>query len=556
MSEQLNRYSSIAGLLVKYRNAGVLQGVALDEDSLAKASEPVDTDAASPEQFVADLEALGPTFIKVGQMLSTRPDLVPDPYREALTRMQDDVEPFAFEQVHRIIEQDLDVRLSKLFSGFDEEPLAAASLGQVHRARLRDGTEVVVKVQRPDIEEVIQNDLAAFKRLAGAVDHFTRVGRQYRFSDWVRELGDTLLSELDYRLEARNLLMVGEAIEDFEEITVPEPVMDLCGERVLTMTYLPGRKVTEIPGPTRTETDFDGLADALIRAYLDQVFVHGVIHSDPHPGNVLLLDDGRLGLIDFGMVAHLNPGSQNDLLKLLFAAVDGRGRDAANLSMELGSPLPEFDRDGYFNAMDKLVARYSAYESEDYLSEGRLVLEMTRIAASHGLNPPSELSLLGKTLLNLDAVTQALSPGFNTQDTVESHLQRVLRHRLFDSVKPSSIASEILEMKEFTRQLPNRLSQILGNLANNRFRLRVEGLDDPLLMKNLQKIANRISSGMVVAALIIGAAMLMSIETRFTLFGYPGLAIIMFALASLLGFYLVISAILTDRRNRESERRR
>lgn len=552
-SSELSRYKDLATLLFKYRKSGVLRNIDLDEEKLADSAGGADISEGSPEEFTRDLERLGPTFIKLGQALSTRPDLVPEPYINALARMQDDVAPIEFEAVREIFESENNVRLTKVFTEFDEEPLAAASLGQVHRAVMRDGTEVAVKVQRPDITSVIRSDLAAFESLAGAVDNMTEVGRRYDFTSWVREFRKSLVQELDYRMEAENLDHFRDNLADYPDLVVPRPIWDFCSRRVLTMEMIDGQKVTEVSRLRHTEQDFGILADTLMRAYLDQVFVHGLLHADPHPGNVLLTPDNQLALLDLGMVAHVTPKFRDRLLKLLFAAVDGRGEDAAQMCVELGTPLRDFDHKNLVREVSRLVARYQAFSEADSLSEGRLVLELTRVGAAAGVKPPAELSLLGKTLLNLEAVTTALSPSFDAKATVEDHLQSVMRHRLLQSMKPSSLAGDLLEMKEFTREMPKRLSRVLRTLAENDLQIRVAGLDDSLLMQNLQKIANRIAAGLVVAALIVGAAMLMQIETETTLFGYPALAIVLFLLAVILGLFLVGSALLKDRQHARGE---
>ena len=263
--------------------------------------------------------------------------MVPPEYLEALSRMQDDVAPLSWEAVRGVIEDELGLKPEKVFAGIDEDPLGCASLAQVHRAVLRDGREVALKVQRPGIAEVIREDLALLAGIAERADRMTDLGRRLHFADWVGEFRRTLLAELDYRLEAQNLDRFGTHFAKYPEVFVPKPVWDLTRPRLLTMELVQGTKATDISGLRRTEQDLGGLAAALMRAYLDQVFVHGEIHADPHPGNLLLTDDGRLALFDLGMVAHVPPRQRDRLLKLLFAAVDGRGEEAAAEAIAMGT---------------------------------------------------------------------------------------------------------------------------------------------------------------------------------------------------------------------------
>src|SRR5687767_12514026 len=441
----LARSAQILRFLLKYRSAGVFSGLDLDA-AVAQADQPLPAEG-KPEEFVRDLEALGPTFIKIGQALSTRPDMVPAPYLAALERMQDNVEPIGFDEVRAVVEEELGVRISKAFAEFEESPLGAASLAQVHRATLRDGRRVAVKVQRPGITEVIVADLDALASLAGKADRITDLGRRLRFADWVHEFRKTLLAELDYRTEAENLDRFNEHFAGYPELFVPAPIWDLTRARVLTMELVDGTKATELSGLRRTEQKLGGLATTLMRAYLDQVFVHGEIHADPHPGNLLVTHDGRLALLDLGMVAHVPPKQRERLLKLLFAAVDGRGEEVAIEAIALGTRLEDFDDGRFVREVGQTVARYAAHSGSQSLSEGRLLLEVVRMATACGLRTPPEMSLLGKTLLNLEQVAKALDPELDVKRVVEDHLEHVMRKRMRKAFSPANLASELMEVQ-------------------------------------------------------------------------------------------------------------
>jgi len=549
------RSAQILRFLLKYRSAGVFTGIDLDTAALGT-EVLVEPQAGAPEEFVEDLEALGPTFVKIGQALSTRPDMVPPAYLAALQRMQDEVAPIPVEAVRAVIEEELGVRVSKVFSEFDDVPIGSASLAQVHRAKLRNGREVAVKVQRPWVSEIVRSDLDTLANVAGKADRITDIGRRLRFADWVHEFRKTLLNELDYRTEAENLDRFSEHFEGYPELFVPQPVRDLCATRVLTMDLVHGTKVTELSGLRRTEQDLGRLAEALLRGYLDQMFVHGEIHADPHPGNMLVTNDNRLGLFDLGMIAHVPPRQRERLLKLLFACVDGRGEEAANESIAMGTRLEDFDHERYVREIGQLVARYAAHAGSQAMSEGRLVIELVRIATACGLRTPPELSLLGKTLLNLEQVSFALDPELDVKSIVESHIQRVMRQRLKQSFSPANVAGEMLEMQALIRESPRKISDVLSLLSENRLTVHIGGLDDSQLMENLQKIANRISAGVITASLILASALLMRIETPgWKLFGYPALALVSFLLGSGVGLALVWSAFRRDHRARPREER-
>jgi predicted unusual protein kinase regulating ubiquinone biosynthesis (AarF/ABC1/UbiB family) len=560
MSEQttgLARTAQILRFMLKYRTAGIFSG--LDQDAMlqeaeAEADEQGPADG-KPEEFVDDLEALGPTFIKLGQALSTRPDMVPQPYMAALERMQDRVQPLDVATVRAVIEEELGVSVNKIFVEFDEEPLGSASLGQVHRALMRDGREVAVKVQRPDALASVRTDLDALRSIASKLDRGTDMGRRVKFGDWVNEFARTLLAELDYRLEAENLQRFGERLEGYPELVVPRPVWSLCGKRVLTMDLIRGRKVTDITGLQRTEQRLGDLAGALLRAYLEQAFVNGEIHADPHPGNLLLTEDGRLAIFDLGMIAHVPPKRRDRLLKLLFAAVDGRGEDVANEGVSISTRLEDFDEERYQREVGQLVASYAARSGGRTVSEGRLVLDLTRIATACGLRTPPELSLLGKTLLNLESICDALDPDMDAKEIVRGHLENVMRQRLRRSLSPAGLAGELIEVEGLIREAPRKVSNLLTLLSENRLQVRLDGLDDSKLMENMQKIANRITVGLIIAALLVASALMMRVDTGSRLFGYPAVAIVMFMIAAVLGLFVVGSVLLTDHKARPKEER-
>jgi predicted unusual protein kinase regulating ubiquinone biosynthesis (AarF/ABC1/UbiB family) len=549
------RLAAIARFFLKYRNAGILTGMAVDDPLFAD----IDADtvsAGTAEDFVKDLEALGPTFIKIGQALSTRPDFVPAPYIAALERMQDDVSVVDAATMRGIVEEELGVKINKLFATFSDAPIGSASLSQVYAATLRDGRPVAVKVQRPDVAATLREDLDMLARLAGTVGIVSDAPRRYGFSEWIGEFRRTVSAELDYRREAENMEVFARHLEPYPSIYVPTPVWDYSTGRVLTMEMVSGDKVTKISELRRIDPaeSLGSLGADLMRAYLDQVFVHGLIHADPHPGNVLVTNDCRLALLDLGMVAHVPPRLRDQLLKLLLAIVDGRGEQAAETFVHLSTRLEDYDEPTFSREMARLIAQYSA-SPDGSKSEGRLVLELTRVGAACGLRSPAELPLLGKTLLNLEAVMDALDPAMPTKQIIEDHLQSVMQRQFKQMFSANRLASDMIEVQELLRESPRRLSQLLRTLSDNRFRVHITGLEESRLIESMQKIANRISVGVVTAGLIMGAALIMRVPTTHLLLGYPALALVLFLLAFGGGAGLVVSSLINDRRTKPREER-
>ena len=553
--EHLRRYRDLARLLVKYGRSDVVREIGLEGslDSLdgeAPAVAVLDSEAEVPpeaEDLAADLEALGPTYVKLGQLLSTRADLLPAPYLVALARLQDSVEPFEFDDVAVILEEDLGLPIHVAFAEFDPEPLAAASLGQVHRARLADGRAVAVKVQRPDIKERIATDLASLYEVAEFVDRRTELGRRYGFAGMVDEFRRSMTRELDYREEASNLEDLRGLLADFDRLTVPAPVLSHSARRVLTMEFVGGRKITDLGPGDLDPADGRELASQLFRSYLHQVLVHGFFHADPHPGNVFVTDDRRLALIDLGMVSRVPPAIQESLLKLLVAASEGRGEEVASAALDLGERRPSFDEAGFTRRVAALVAEQHGRRLHE-VSAGLVVAQLCQIAGECGLRPVPELSMLGKALLNLDQVARALDPTFDPNEAMRDEAATILRRRFFDAVSPGNILAASLDAKEFVEKLPGRVNKVFDALAEGEVTLNIRGIDETQLMRSFQKLANRVTMGLVLAALIVGAAMLMRVETSSTLFGYPAIAIVCFLLAAGGAFALLVSILVSDRR--------
>src|SRR5277367_2908354 len=312
----LKRYKDIAMVFLKYGTSDLAKEFEAEKLEPENKSVVEKSGQSKPEELADDLEKMGPTFIKFGQLLSSRPDLLPEPYLKALARLQDKVKPFPYEQVEEIVASELGVRISKAFSSFDEKCLAAASLGQVHRAALRDGRPVVVKVQRPDIRKEIADDFEVLEEIAGFFDEHTEIGRRYRFGKILAEFKRTLLEELDYQREASNLTTLANNLKQFTHIQVPLPVPDYSSRHVLTMDYVQGAKITALSPLVLVDVNGDVLAEELFQAYLKQVLVDGFFHADPHPGNIFLTDDGQLALLDLGMTGRLTVNMQENLLRL------------------------------------------------------------------------------------------------------------------------------------------------------------------------------------------------------------------------------------------------
>jgi predicted unusual protein kinase regulating ubiquinone biosynthesis (AarF/ABC1/UbiB family) len=547
---RVGRYAALVRLLVRHGRSDLVSGAGLEEYA---ADPTVDSEETTDraEAFASDLEAMGPTYIKLGQLLSTRFDLLPPAYTTALSRLQDEVEPFPSAQVREVVAEELGAEVRHLYAEFDDVPAAAASLGQVHRATLRNGREVAVKVQRPGTRDEVRADMATLARLAGLADKGTGVGRTYGFRRLLHEFERSLMLELDYRREARNLIRFGDLTQHYDRLLVPEPVLELTTGRVLTMSYIHGRKVTDVGPLGLTDLDPGPIVEQLFQAYLRSMLVEGFLHADPHPGNLLLTPDGRLAVLDLGMVVSVPPRLQDKVVRLLVAIGDDNGEQAARVLAEMGQPLDHYDAVAFRDDVTNLVSEAVA-EGPD-MQAGRVLVELSRVSGARGLRPPPEMSLVGKALLNLDRTTQHLDPTFAPAEAIRENVRSILRSGL--AASPGDLITAALDAREFTAQLPRRANRIMDSLADGDLRIRVDAVDEERLHTVLQRLANRLTMGVVIASTILGASLLMQVPTHHRILGYPAVAIVLFTVAILGGIALTAWIVVTDRKVARTELR-
>ena len=587
----LPRFAAIIELFTRYglrdvaRQQGLLELAASNDAELAP-EEAADR-LAMAAGFRARLVELGPAYVKLGQALSTRPDLLPDAYIRELESLQDDVDPISFDDVRSTIEAELGARLSRLFEFVDPVPLGTASLGQVHGARLRDGRAVVVKVQRPRIRSALAEDMAFFRELAQFLAAHTRVGTRVDVVGVIQQLERALADELDYRLEARSTATLRKSLAEFPRIVIPKVIEAYSSEKVLTMERVRGVKVNAIPPIARIDYDFAPLADELTRAYLKGITVGGFFHADPHPGNVFVLMPGthnpltpaelaadnrreagregatplaqleveaqaeaadipvdmdvRIALVDFGMTARLSVNMRDRCTRLLMALGEDRGDDVAATLIEMGDTTPDFDRAGYTREIASLVSRTIELTAEE-VATGRVLFDVIDVSFGHGLRLPAEMMLVAKALFNLDSVTRALDPAFTPLDAIRAYTNEIAMSRARRDLSPSRLYQVAIESGELLAALPHRLDQITARLANNDLSTHVDVPQMPALIEALQKVANRIFSGLVLAGLVVASAMLLPY--------WRGLGLAGFLIATMIALYMVLTIIVSDHTSR------
>ncbi|SDR70541.1 AarF/UbiB family protein [Gramella sp. MAR_2010_147] len=530
--DKIRRYYKFIRFMIKYWNSDLFRqtsNVALNND-LSEEDEEHKFDQ-TPEELVEDLKAMGPTYIKLGQLLSTRPDLLPDEYLNALANLQDNVSPVPFEEVKEIVEKELGTKISKAFNSFEEKPLASASIGQVHRAELHSGRPVAVKIQRPGIAKQFMEDLDTLDELTALAVNHLESAKTYAIDEVFAELRRILINELDYKKEAQNLKTLKKNLQAYEHLLIPAPVDDYSTSRVLTMEFVSGKKITSLSPLRQMENDYSELVEELVEAYLQQIINDGFAHADPHPGNIKFTDDNKIALIDLGMVARFTPQLQENLIELLLAISQSNGEKTAHSLLKMSELTEDSQKKQFSKTVSDVIMESENSLAKD-LQTGRILIQLNRLALTTHIKLPVEINILGKILLNLDQIVAMLDPEFDLRAAIQRNVHEIMRKKMLNELKPENFFSTLIESKHFVEKMPERMNRISENLANNEFKIKIDAIDEKRVTDGFQKVANRITLGLIIASMIIGASMLMQVPSDFTIFGYPGLAMLFFLLAA------------------------
>jgi len=495
----------------------------------------------APQRLRLALEELGPTFIKLGQVLSTRPDLIPPPYVAELTKLQDTVPPGPWKPIQELIEAELGASTTELFARIGREPIAAASLAQVHPATLHDGTEVVVKVQRPGIEEVIEVDLEILQDIARLLQNRVPLARLYDLPEIARGFATTLRMELDFYREGHNADRFRGNFADEPYLYVPGIKWDFTTRRVLVMERIRGIKIDEVEVLDEVGYDRHQIAVHAARMVVKEVLKDGFFHADPHPGNFVIMPGGVIGAMDFGMVGHLSHRVRADLTRLYIAAIQMDEQDIVDQLIRMGATVGDVDRVALEHDLARLLRKYhglplKAIRAQDVMQDA------TPIAFRHHLRLPSQLWLLGKTLAMLEGVGLKLDPDFNFLAFSRPYVRRFL----LQMVRPRNIGPDLVksagDWADLMGLLPRVGSQLLTRAERGELEIRLEhkGLDRALT--RLDRSANRISLSVLLAALIVGLALVIPAFGLAEEMGLVSILVVVgFIGVSLLGLWLIFS---------------
>ncbi|MBN1257126.1 MAG: hypothetical protein JXA52_05415 [Planctomycetes bacterium] len=509
----------------------------------------------TPKRLAQLFEELGPTFIKLGQLLATRPDLIPPAYVEELTRLQDKVEPFAPELAIAKIEKAFHGQLDDFFSNFEDTPVASGSIGQVHRAKLKDGSPVVVKVKRPNSDSRIREDLDIILWLADRMEKHLPEIRPMRPKNICEEFSRCIRRELDFVSEASYTAKFADNFKDDDSIVIPRVHWDLVSHDVMVVEEITGTPFSNFGALPSLPAERKRLADSLGTIFMHQFFISGLFHADPHPGNIFLLADGRIALLDFGQVGHVSLELRQQLAMSLMAISSGDFDTVADIYAEIGDIDEIADMRRFRSEMADLIDRYYGVPIEK-MDLAQLFEELISLTRNHGLMLPRNLVLLGKSIVTVVSVAQQLDPGFRIDKVAQPFIKRIFRKHFDprDMIKnsPFSIYHFLSDLK----RLPRDMKEILKKVRTGRLRVifHHEALED--LAARIDHSSSRLSLAMVLAAIIVGSALILSGsglgtsalpllgETRLAYL----LAIIGFGLAVITGFVLIWSIIRSNKK--------
>ncbi len=497
-----------------------------------------------PVQFREMMEELGTAFIKLGQVLSLRRDILPEEYIDELEKLQDRTSPLPIETVKSEVRKELGKTAEELFAFFDEKPLASASIAQVHMAKLSDGKEVVVKIRRPDIEDLVKTDIELLRYIAKLLVKYIPESRLYNPEGQVEEVKNTVLKELNFETEMRHAQRFRDNFSDSKDVFVPEVLSGLSTGKILTMEMSYGKKTVDLSdenAPSKKE-----VAGKLVDSYMKQVFRDGFFHADPHPGNIFVLEDGRLCFHDFGMMGHLNPGMRENIADWFLAFLD-RDLDAvADVYLRIGIIGDEFNRQAFKRDVGNFIEEYFNLPLKEF-SLAAIIEKSISIGRVHGISVPSNLLMLGKAFITVESMVRVLDPEFNLMESMQPYANTIMKDRL----SPSRVAKEglktLLDLQRVFREAPKALEVILHNAREGKgeLRLKHEKLED--LENHIDRSSNRLAFAIVVAAIIMGSSTIAQYHIGPSIWGFSALGIIGYALAAVLGLRLIWAIIKAGR---------
>lgn len=483
---------------------------------------------------------LGPTFVKLGQMLSTRPDLLQPDIIAGLRQLQSNVEPFPSEQAREIIRQDLGADTQALFSEFEPEPFACGSIAQVHRATTQDAQQVVVKVRRPDIESVIRSDMHLLTNLAEAIERYVPELQPYHPVMIIEEFNRTITRELDFLNEASSTARFGGALKGNEGIRIPEVRWDLTGTRVLTVQRFEGSSIDDVIEGKVPEVDRKKLAENIAAFFLNQFFETGLVHADPHPGNLIISPPATVGLIDFGMVSQVSEEMMTQLMVALLAAVNRQIDLVVDVLAEIGHIGPQARMEDLQRDMQALLDKYYGLPLKR-LDLPTIFTEVSDVVRNHDLTLPREFVMLAKSLAMVTGVVLQLDPETNLLELIRPRLRQMVMRRFSVQQVTKMMGVSLWHVLNILKNAPAQVRSAIRRLARGQWEVRIQHLNLDRLARELDRSSNRVALALIISSTIIGSSMMLAAQTEARIFGFElrWFGVVGYVAAGLMGLGLV-----------------
>jgi len=548
----IKRYRTILGVLIKYGFGHFVEQLNIDyylergKRIVTRRAEQDLQRHGQPQRLRMAMEELGPTFVKLGQLLSTRPDVLPRAYTDEFSKLQDEVPALPAADIKRQIERQFGCPIDAICQEFCETPLAAASIAQVHRARLHNGADVVFKVRRPGITATVETDIDILMGLAHLIEQHVPAMAIYDPTSLVKEFRRTIRREMNFAREGHTIDRFCANFADDPTLYIPKVYWEHTGETVLTLEYVAGVKITDFKELTERGYDFKQLASRGAIAFLKQVLEHGVFHGDPHPGNIFVLPDNVLCMLDYGMVGRLSPELKQQLIDLLEALLH---RDVERIIAQLlysGELTDEADLKSLRRDLHEFIEDYYDILLQD-LRVGRLLTDFIEILTQHSIRFPADFMLLAKSLIAMEGLGRQLDPEFNMIDHMRPYVETLARERL----SPGNVTREVTRVAQaygsLAKNLPRDIKEFLNRLNRNKFKIDLEHRGLERLVNDLDRSSNRIAFAVVIGALIVGSSLIMQTNKGPLLFGFPVLGFLGYSIAGVLGLWLAIGILRSGR---------
>lgn len=488
------------------------------------------------------LEELGPTFIKFGQILSTRHDLVPETYITELARLQDMVAPFRYDEAREVIEKELGKKIEDVFLSFDPEPIAAASIGQVHRAKLLEGDEVAVKVMRPGVEKLVEIDLAIMMSLARFAEKHIKESKFFNPVGFVEEFSRIIRHEIDYVHEAKNAERFYTNFAGSQTVKIPKIYWNYITRHIMTQEYSDGIKISDIAQIEASGLDKKKITIDIANAYLKMVFEDGFYHADPHPGNILVTREGIIVFLDFGMAGYVDPELRECLVNLVVAIQRNDVGFLIEALTEIGLVVDGSDSPAFRIKLEELINQYYSMTTK-FIDPARFLRDLIDILIKSRGKIPSNIMLLSKTLVIRDEIARKIDPEHNFAELVEPYVKKMIGERTSPTYILKETARAVWDFARLVKSLPRRVNNILAKAEKGTMKFELEHRGFEALVEELDVTSNRVSFSLIISALIVGSSIIITTGMSPRFFGVPLLGIFGFFIAGVLGMWLIISIL-------------